>query len=168
MGLNITENTINAIQEIVRDAFIANSQLDRIKTCLNADLSYVNSSKYVHNMAHKYSLEIADGMGDLIENYNVSVIYGNLPLQNKNYISAQEAFTDIFEIVLNFENKLNMCAKIAFDNMDIHIYQGILEIIEDHTKYAHQAILWKDKIDQYGEKPSFDVHIEKYTDEEFK
>ena len=46
--------------------------------------------------------------------------------------------------------------------MDIHIYQGLLEIIEEHNKYVNQVILWKDVADKYGDRPSLDVRAEKY------
>lgn len=157
--MNITDTTINAIQQMVNESFLTNSILDRMKTCLNADLAYPNTALLVHKLAHKYSLNIGDSIGDLIENYNVPVIYGNIPLQDKTYLTAEDVLSELLDVVIDFENKLNMCAKIAFDNMDLHVYQGLLEVIEEHTKYVQQAILWKDEIVKYKDNPSFDAHI---------
>ena len=65
--------------------------------------------------------------------------------------------------MLTYQNELNQCAKIALDNMDLHIYEGILEIIKEHNKYVEQAILWKDIADRYKDSPSLDVHSEHYN-----
>ena len=51
------------------------------------------------------------------------------------------------------------CAKIAFDNNDIHVYADLLDLLEDVNKIVEQVILLSDKIDIYGDSPSFDAHI---------
>ena len=69
----------------------------------------------------------------------------------------------MYNVVLTYQNELNQASKIAYDNMDIHIYQGLLEIIEKHNEYVKQVILWKDITDKYGDRPNLDVHSEKYN-----
>lgn len=158
----ISENTINAVQSLVHDAFIMNSRLDRQKTCLNAELTYPNTSALVHKLAHKYALDIGDGVGDLIENYNIPIIYGNIPTQNTSYLSAKDVITELLDYVKDFQMKLDKCTKIAFDNNDIFVYEGLLDIIKIHKKYLEQAILWKDLVDRYGDDITFDAHITQY------
>ena len=46
--------------------------------------------------------------------------------------------------------------------MDIHIFEGLMNIIEKHNKYVEQVILWKDITEKYMDNPSLDVRIEKY------
>ena len=51
------------------------------------------------------------------------------------------------------------CAKIAFDNNDIHVYADLLDLLKDVNKIVEQVVLLSDKIDIYGDNPSFDAHI---------
>ena len=163
MAINITEATVDTLQALVHDAFETNATLDRIKTVMTTTLVYPIFGNYVHMLAHKYSLDIGDGVGDLLENYNEPVNYGNIPTHVENYSSVNDAIDKVYSVVLTYQNELNQASKIALENMDIHIYQGLLEIIEMHNKYVQQVILWKDVAEKYGDEPNLDVHIEKYN-----
>ena len=57
MATNVSEETSNAIQELVHDAFDTNSILDRVKTELNTTLAFPVTGNLVHMLAHKYSLD---------------------------------------------------------------------------------------------------------------
>ena len=54
------------------------------------------------------------------------------------------------------------CAKIAFDNNDIHVYADLLDLLEDVNKIVEQVILLSDKIDVYGDNPNFDAHVKDF------
>ena len=162
MADNITEKTIQTIQTLVHDAFDTNAILDRVKTVLTTTLAFPIFGGQVHMLAHKYSLDIGDGVGDLIEAYNEPVNYGDIPKHIEDYSDVASAIDKIYDVVITYQNELNQAAKIAFDNMDIHVYQGLLEIIGKHNKYAEQVILWKDIYERYKDSPSLDVHMEHY------
>ena len=163
MAINVTDTTVKTLQALVHDAFEVNSTLDRVKTVMITTLVYPMFGNYVHMLAHKYSLDMGDGIGDLLEDYNEPVEYGDIPKHVENYVTIQDAIDKVYNVVLTFQNELNQASKIAYDNMDIHIYQGLLEIIEKHNQYVKQVILWKDITDKYGDRPSLDVRSEKYN-----
>ena len=163
MAINVTDATVKSLQALVHDAFEVNSTLDRIKTVMTTTLVYPIFGNYVHMLAHKYSLDMGDGIGDLLEDYNEPVEYGDIPKHVEDYATVQDAIDKVYNVVLTFQNELNQASKIAYDNMDIHIYQGLLEIIEKHNQYVKQVILWKDIADKYGDRPSLDVRSEKYN-----
>lgn len=163
MAINVTDVTVKSLQALVHDAFEVNSTLDRVKTVMTTTLVYPIFGNYVHMLAHKYSLDMGDGIGDLLEDYNEPVEYGDIPKHVENYVTIQDAIDKVYNVVLTFQNELNQASKIAYDNMDIHIYQGLLEIIEKHNQYVKQVILWKDITDKYGDRPSLDVRSEKYN-----
>ena len=163
MAINVTDVTVKSLQALVHDAFEVNSTLDRVKTVMTTTLVYPIFGNYVHMLAHKYSLDMGDGLGDLLEDYNEPVEYGDIPKHVENYVTIQDAIDKVYNVVLTFQNELNQASKIAYDNMDIHIYQGLLEIIEKHNQYVKQVILWKDITDKYGDRPSLDVRSEKYN-----
>lgn len=163
MAINITQETINAVQEIVRESFLCNAKIDRLKSTLGVDLAYNNTANKIHlNIAHHFPIQEGDVLGDLLEGYNQSVVYGNIPIQNRTYLSAKEALDDLLETVLDYQNKLNKCAMIAFENMDTHTYKGILNVIDGYSKIVEQCILLVDKINLYKEDPSFDHDIDKF------
>ena len=105
---------------------------------------------------------MGDGIGDLIEAYNEPIEYGNIEPHIENYESVLEVINKVYDSVITFQNELNQGAKIAYDNMDIHIFEGLMNIIEKHNKYVEQVILWKDITEKYMDNRSLDVRIEKY------
>ena len=162
MADNITRETVEAVQTLVHDAFDINAILDRVKTVLTTTLAFPVLGNQVHMVAHRYSGEIGDGVGDLIEAYNEPVNYGDVPNHVEIYGTVREAIDKVYDVAITYQNELNQAAKIAFENMDIHIYQGLLEIIGKHNKYAEQVILWKDIYERYKDSPSLDVHMKNY------
>ena len=67
MAINVTEATVKSLQALVHDAFEVNSTLDRVKTVMTTTLVYPIFGNLVHMLAHKYSLDMGDGIGDLLE-----------------------------------------------------------------------------------------------------
>lgn len=163
MAINITQETINAVQEMVKESFLCNAKIDRLKSSLGVDLAYNNTANKIHlGIAHAFPIQLGDSLGDLIEGYNQAVVYGNIPIQNRTYFSAKDALSDLLEIVLDYQNKLNKCSMIAFENMDIHTYSGLLDIVKGYSPIVEQCILLVDKINLYKEDPSFDHDIDKF------
>lgn len=163
MAINITQGTIDAVQEMVKQSFICNSMVDRLKSVLGVDLAYNNTANKIHlGIAHAFPVQLGDALGDLLEGYNQSIVYGGIPTQDKTYMTAKEALEDLLEIVLDYQNKLNKCAMIAFENMDTHTYSGLLDIIKGYSPIVEQSILLVDKIKLYGTNPSFDNDIDKF------
>ena len=114
-------------------------------------------------LAHKYSLEIGDGVGDLIEAYNEPVNYGDIPKHIEDYLSVQDVMDKVFEVVIAYQNELNDSARAIYENTDIHVFEELMKIISMHNKYVEQVIQWKDIVDRYGNNPSLDVHMKDYV-----
>ena len=163
MAINVTDETVKTLQALVHDAFETNAILDRVKTVMTTTLAFPVFGNFVHMLAHRYAINIGDGVGDLLEDYNEPVEYGNISTHVSDYSDIQSAIDAVYNAVLTYQNELNQSAKVAFDNMDTHIYEGLLEIIEEHNKYVKQVILWKDITDRYKDSPSLDVHSEHYN-----
>lgn len=159
--MNVTKQTQDAIQEMVHESFFVNSTIDRMKSVLGTKLAYNNTANLIHlNIAHAYPTTFGDALGDLgLEGYNIPVVYGDIPLMNKDYTSALEILSDLQSLTLDYQNKLNMCAKIAYDNMDLHVFADLLGIITKHNEIVRQCILLVDKARLYNGNPSFDTDI---------
>lgn len=162
MAINTTKETSDFLQTLIHDAFDINSSLDRIKTVLIADLVYPKLGNIIHKLAHNYSIDIADGLGDILEEYNEAVSYGNIDLHMESYENVNEAINKAYELLLTYQNELNQVAKASFNNMDVHIYEKLLNIIELNNQYVAKIILIKDLADRYGDSPSLDSRIEQY------
>lgn len=161
MNGNVTENTVNALQEMVDRSFIMTAIIDRMQSVLDAKLAYNNTANLLHHgMAHRYSGYFGDAIADLgLQGYDISVNYGNVPPMKQEYATAKDLLYVLREKVFDYQNALNMCYKIALDNMDIHIAADLIEIIKNHNEVVRQVILLCNKVDAYGTDMSFDAHI---------
>ena len=157
----VTNETITALQEMVTESFIMTARIDRMQSVLDADLSYNQTSLLIHHgMAHRYSGYFADEVADLgLQGYDISVNYGDVPTMNKSYSSVKELLYELRDYVVEYQTELNGCYKIAFNNNDFHICADLIDIIKDHNNVVRQMILLCNKIDIYGDNPSFDAHI---------
>lgn len=163
MAENIEQKTIDIIQMLVHDAFDQNSVLDRVKTILATDLAFPITANLVHMLAHKYPIQIADTLGDIIENRNEPVEYGNIPSHKETYSSVKDAIYKVHDSVIVYQNELNKGAKDIFnETFDTDAYDGVMKVIAEHKKYVDQVIQWKDIVDRYGDNPSLDVHMADY------
>ena len=90
---------------------------------------------------------------------DISVNYGDVPTMNKSYSSVKELLYELRDYVVEYQTELNGCYKIAFNNNDFHICADLIDIIKDHNNVVRQMILLCNKIDIYGDNPSFDAHI---------
>lgn len=159
----VTQNTINAVMELIGECFYANRMLDRCVSVLGTDYVYNQTADLVHkNIAHFYPT-LADKISEsCLERYNISVIYSATPEGNKNYGSITELIKDIEKISIDFQAMMMGCIKIAFENNDIHVYSDLLELLEDVNEVVAQAILLADKIKLYGDNPSYDAHVKNF------
>ena len=159
--INVTRETQDAVQEMVHESFIANSKVDRMKSVLGTKLAYNKTSDLIHlNIAHAFAGAFGDGLGDLLEHYNIPIVYGNIPVADEDYNTPKDVLESLLSLCIDYQNKLNMCAKIARDQMDTHIYEGLLDIIGEFDKIVTQVILLNDKIELYNGDPSYDAHVE--------
>lgn len=159
----VTQNTINAVMELIGECFYANRMLDRCVSVLGTDYVYNQTADLVHkNIAHFYPA-LADKISEsCLERYNISVIYSATPEGNKNYGSITELIKDIEKINIDFQTMMMGCIKIAFENNDIHVYADLLDLLEDVSKIVEQVVLLADKIDIYGGNPNFDAHVKDF------
>ena len=163
MAENIEQKTIDIIQTLVHDAFDMNSTLDRIKSVLTTDLAFPITANLVHMLAHKYPIQIADTLGDIIENRNQPVNYGGIPTHVEDYLSVEDAITKVHDSVIVYQNELNKGAKdILMETLDMDAYNGVVGVINEHKRYVDQVIQWKDIVDRYGNDKSLDVHMVDY------
>ena len=161
--INTKAETAEAIQEMVHESFVANAMVDRMKSVLGVNLAYNNTSNKIHlYIAHHFPIQQGDVIGDMNEAHNQAIVYGDIPLQDTEYQSPKDVIYALLDLVLVYQLKLNHCAKIAFDNEDMHVFSQLMEVVRDFDKTVEQCILLKDKIDLYKDNPSYDNDIEHF------
>ena len=164
MSEAIEQRTIDIVQKLVHDAFDENSTLDRVKTVMTTTLAFPITSNLVHMLAHKYPIQIADTLGDILENRNQGVNYGGIPDHKEDYNSVKDAITKVHDSVIEYQMKLNQAAKdIMNDTLDMDAYKVVIDVIEEHRKYVDQVIQWKDILDRYESMDGLDVHMAEYN-----
>lgn len=159
--MNVTKETKEAVQLLISQSYINNAKIDRMKSVLLADLAYNETSDVVHKyIAHYFSNGIGDDLSEkCLERYNISVIFGGIPVMDKQYSSVEEVLNELLEIVIDFQNQLSMCIKIAMENMDKQIATDLLSFNVGYNNIVDQCILLVDKIKLYKDNPSFDAHL---------
>lgn len=159
--MNITAPTKSAVQELITQCYIDNARIDRMKSVLLADLSYNETADVVHKyIAHYFSNGIGDDLSEkCLERYNISVVFGGIPVMDKQYDTVEEVLNELLEIVIDFQNQLSMCIKIAMENMDKQIASDLLSFNVYYNNIVDQCILLVDKIKLYKDDPSFDAHL---------
>lgn len=157
----ITESTHAVVQKLISESYITNARIDRMKSVLGADLAYNETAEIVHEfIAHYFSNGIGDALSDrCLERYNISVVFGGIPLMDKEYDSVSEVLKELLEVVIDYQNKLSGCIKIVTENDDRNVASDLLEFMRDYNKIVDQCVLMVDKIELYKDNPSFDAHI---------
>lgn len=158
---NVTAQTRQAVQELITLSYIDNARIDRMKSVLVADLSYNETSDLLHHfIAHYFSNGIGDAISDkCAERYNISVIFGGIPVMDKEYASVEEVLYELLDLAIDYQNYLSGCIEIAVANKDRHISSDLIDFMTDYNQIVDQCYLLVDKIDLYKNNPSFDAHI---------
>lgn len=159
----VSESTQKALIEIIGRCFEENRHFDRLVSVLGVKFAYNNTADLIHAHIAHYFPALSDRIGEkCLERYNIPVYYPATPAGGKDYFSVNEIIKDAEEHIVDFQNMLMGVCKIAQDNNDIHVYADVLDMLEDYNEIVEQAILLSDKIDIYGDNPSFDAHIKEH------
>lgn len=164
IGINITDKTKDAIQELISLSYINNARVDRMKSALTADLTYNETADIVHTfIAHYFSNGIGDALSEqCLERYNISVNFGGIPVMDKKYESVDEVISELLDLVIDYQNQLSKCIEIAETNMDRQIVATLYSFNVDYNKIVDQCIILKDKLGLYKDNPLFDVYIKEH------
>ena len=141
---------------------------DKVRTALKkmqmflSDYEITISLKEVKQKSRIEIKGVADNGKERLLEQEIIEKYGNIDKHIEEYANVQQAIDKAYELMLTYQNELNQVAKVSFENMDIHIYEKLLNIIELNNQYVAKIILIKDLADRYGDSPSFDSRIEQY------
>lgn len=156
----VTQNTQNAIIELIGECFKMNRHFDRAVSLLGVKFVYNNTADLIHHHVAHYFPVLADSLGELcLERYNIPVEYLATPSGIQDYASAEDLLHDLEDRAIDFQTKFMGACKIAFDNNDIHVYTDLLDLLEELNKIVEQMILLADKIDKYNGSMSYDSHV---------
>ena len=156
----VTQNTVNAITELIGECFRLNRVLDRCVSVLGTKFAFNQSSKLIHKGLAHYFPVLSDEIGETtLEYYNISVEYPATPEGKKDYSSVTEIIKEIEKEIVGFQGMMIGCSKIAFENNDIHVYAELMKLLREVDKVVSQAILLSDKIDIYGNSYAYDHDI---------
>lgn len=159
----VTQETQNAIVELIGECFRANRFFDRLVSVLGVKFAYNNTADLLHSGVAHYFPNLSDQLGELcLERYNIPVFYPATPEGGQDYSSVNEIIKATEQYLIDFQVKFMGVCKIAFNNNDIHVYTDLLDLLEDYNELVEQGILLSDKIDVYGTNPSFDAHIKEH------
>lgn len=159
--INISESTIQACYELIKQCFQYNRLFDRLVSVLGVKFAMNNTSELVHqHYAHAFP-QIADTIGHkCLEAYNVMVEYGATDAGKQDYQTVGEMIQIIEDATVDFQNMLVKAILIAQENQDINIYVELIKILQDFNPLVEQAILLNDKLNLYQSALyDYDAHI---------
>lgn len=159
--MNVSDNTIQACYELIKQCFQNNRKLDRLVSILGVQFAMNNTAELLHmGYAHRFP-QISDEIGHkCLEAYNIPVEYGATDEGRQNYSSVAEMVQIVEDISIDFQNMLAKAIMIAQENQDINVYVELVSILRDFNPLVEQAILLNDKIKLYGSALyDFDAHI---------
>lgn len=159
----VTQQTQDAVEQLIGQAFFMNRKIDRMVSVLGTKFAYNNTAELIHlQLAHAFPILADEFAEKCLERYNIPVYYPATPEGKEDYQSVSEIIHKLEELLLDYQTLLMGACKVAFDNNDIHVYADLLDILEDYNKFPEQGILLADKIDLYGDNPSYDIHVYKF------
>lgn len=159
--MNVSDNTIQACYELIKQCFQNNRKLDRLVSVLGVNFAMNNTAELLHaGYAHRFP-QISDEIGHkCLEVYNIPVEYGATDEGKQDYNSVAEMVQVVENITVDFQNMLSKAIMIAQDNQDINVYVELISILQDFNPLVEQAILLNDKVKLYGNALyDFDSHI---------
>ena len=150
--MNVSQNTQNALMEIIKQCFTENRFFDRFVSVLGVKFACNNMAELIHqNIAH-YFPNLSDQIGELcLERYNISVEYGATPEGKEDYNSVTEMMQVLEDRIIDFQNMLIAVEKIAFENNDLQVFADLSNLMVGYSPIVEQAILLNDKMGYYGE-----------------
>ena len=156
----VTQETQNALTELIGESFKLNRILDRQVSVLGVKFVYNNTADLCHQHIAHYFPILADKIGErTLERYNLVVSYPATPAGTQDYNTPEELIHDMRDVVIEFQTKFMGACKIAFGNNDIHVYADLLDLLEGLNLVVEQVILLADKIDKYHGSMSYDAHV---------
>lgn len=159
--MNVSQNTIEACYELIKQCFQNNRRLDRLVSVMGVKFAMNNTAELLHvGYAHKFP-QISDEIGHkCLEAYNIDVEYGATEEGKQDYASFGEMIQIVEDISIDFQNMLSKAIMIAQENQDINVYVELVAILKEFNPLVEQAILLNDKVKLYGDALySFDSHI---------
>ena len=148
----VTEPTVKALYELIRQCFYNNRKLDRMVSILSTKFSMNQTSNLIHHGIAHWFPALSDKIGEqTLERYNISVIYGETPSGAEDYDRASDIISEVERRVIDFQTMFMGVCKIALENNDIHVYADLLDMLEDVNEVVEQVILLRDKMEAYGE-----------------
>lgn len=163
--MNINQRTIDALYELVKEAFEKNRLIDRLVSVLGVNFACNNLAKKIHTkIAHRFP-SISDEIGETcLERYNITVEYGSTLEGKQDYSSVTEIIEVLEQQVIEYQNLLIGAMKVAFVNDDLQVYSELSKIMIDYNLLVEQVILLNDKIGFYKEENTmlFDSDSDKF------
>lgn len=145
--MNISQDTINAVYEVVAECFQCNRKFDRMVSVLNTKFACNQSANLIHqHIAHFFPV-FSDMCGEkLLERYNISVEYGATDEGKRDYDNVTQIINTGLDTVIDFQNMFAGAMLIALNNKDMQVYADMTELMQEINPIVEQMILLQDKV----------------------
>ena len=146
----IHDSTKKKMEEVATRFFWMNKKLDRMKSVLNTKFAMPNLANRIHlELAHSYPL-LADEILDIEEMFNYDPMYDAVDGAFEDYESVDALIGQLYEWTLETNAMFHDMKGHAFNVGDFNVYDQLIPISNEYSKYVANAILLVDKKQLYG------------------
>ena len=166
MKCYISEETVNVLNDLLKDMFKANSTADNIAYALDFSGLHHCSAIYHESVAHVFGTW-ADMISECMTKLNARAVRRSFPGDEKDYSGITEVFTDNLRLLENIRAKVLH----ALDILDYDIAnRDLVLILEDLSKLVldklYQSNIWLQYAEYYERKDKvmqFDQNFDKFN-----
>lgn len=150
----IHDSTKSAMDQMAQRFFWMNKKIDRMKSVLNTKFAMPIFSNLVHlQLAHNYPL-LADSINDIEEMFNYDAEYLEVESAIENYEDVDTLVGQLYDWTIETNEQLNNLITISHNNGDFNVYNLLINVSNEYSKYVANSILIVDKKNSYGDKLS--------------
>lgn len=159
----ISQETSEAIDELVGAFFDLNRTTDRMVTVMQNVFAMPNAADIIHHrIAHLYPL-VADLFTEIKDRYNLTSVYPETHRDSRDYSNLEEMFVTLLRENEEVYKMIKMLDDIAHRNGDFMVHADLVGIMQKFNILFGQIVTLRDKAVQMPTNyDDFDRHIESW------
>lgn len=162
----VREETVIALNNLLKQCFQMNSFSDNIAYSLDVDFNCNIATKIYHEKwAHKFP-EFADELSDFMSKLNIRPVRGMLDSNDKIYSNSciDEVFNDNLAAIHQFRQEVINAIQVAEENGDREVVIFLEDFWMNKLNYLKQAQIWAKKTQEYiNDIAAFDKDFPRFT-----
>ena len=165
MKCYISEETVNVLNDLLKEMFKANSVADNIAYNLDGMGLHNCAGIYHEKFAHVWP-ELADDISGCMTKLNAKAVRRSFPGDENTYASITEAFNSSLSLVEHIRDRvLNAIDVLDYDINNKEVILELEDLAEDILDILYMSNVWSQYAEYYDKKEKvmqFDQNFDKF------